>query len=265
MIDYHLHTTRCCHATGSLSDYLAEAEMKGLREVGFADHFPLGLLGFEPRAQVTMEPDELEQYIVDVEGLKSETKAPSVKLGVEVDYIPGTEEKLARLLEKYNFDYITGSIHFMGRWDFTHPVYAEDYNNCDLEFLYRKYFDLVKDLCKSGLFDIIGHLDVIKKFDYRPDIDLDPLRRETARLLKDTGVCFELNTAGRDAPVGDFYPDQKFIQACFSEGVSVTLGSDAHAPEQVGRYLTEAVSALKAAGYTELAVFDRRQRKSMPL
>ncbi len=265
MIDYHLHTSRCCHATGTPEEYLAEAELKNIREIGFADHFPLGLLGYSPRNQVTMNPDELEGYIRQVEKLKRSSNKVDIKLGIEIDYLPGTEEKLRKLLEQYSFDYIIGSIHFMEDWDFTHPVQADTYKERDLNRLYQTYFELVWDLCRCGLFDIIGHIDVIKKFGYRPTDDLDFLWLQTARILNRTDTCVELNTAGRDAPVGEFYPDRFFLEKCFAESVPVTMGSDAHGPHQVGRYFTEAVEMLKNAGYRELTVFEKRVRGTAPI
>ncbi|MDW7728582.1 MAG: histidinol-phosphatase HisJ family protein [Dethiobacteria bacterium] len=258
MIDYHLHTSRCCHAIGTLEEYLAEAMEKGLKEIGFADHFPLGLLDYTPRAPVTMNPGELEEYIDEVEALKSSTTAIKIKLGIEVDYLPGTEEKLEQLLKQYPFDFVIGSIHFMHDWDFTHPVYADTYKDRNIAELYRYYFDLVSKLCKSGLFDIIGHLDVIKKFGYRPENDLKSLWCEIAEVMKKSGICFELNTAGRDAPVGDFYPDRGLLEICRKKNIPVTLGSDAHSPDQVGRYFPEAVSLLQSVGYSELTVFNQR-------
>ncbi len=265
MVDYHLHTARCRHAEGALKDYLFEAEQKNLDEIGFADHFPLGLLDYTPRVQVTMDPEELEEYIEQVEELKHASSRVAVRVGIEIDYLPGTEKKLANLLKKSAFDYIIGSIHFMDGWDFTHPVYANDYAGRDIDALFHSYFELVWDACKSGLFDVIGHIDVIKKFGYQPSYDLEPLWAKTARLLKTTGTCLELNTAGRDAPVGEFYPDRRLLEMCFRENVPVTLGSDAHGPGQVGRYIMEAGELLKAVGYRELAVFERRKRKSVPL
>lgn len=265
MIDYHLHTARCCHATGTLEDYLAEAEAKQLQEIGFADHFPLELLNYTPRVQVTMHPGELEEYIRQVENLKDRANGLIVKVGIEVDYLPGTEEKLANLLSQYRFDYVIGSIHFMDDWDFTHPCYADDYKNQDILALYSRYFNLLRELCLSRLFDIVGHIDVIKKFGYRPDGDLEFFWNETAGILAKTETAFELNTAGRDAPVGEFYPDRRFLEICSREGVAVTTGSDAHCPEQVGRYFPEAIRLLFEAGYSELAVFDQRQKSSRPL
>jgi len=260
MIDYHLHTARCCHARGTLEEYVAEAENKQLKEIGFADHFPLGLLEFEPRKQVTMTPEELPVYMDQVTGLKELPTAVSIKLGIEIDYLPGTEKKVENLLSKYEFDYVIGSIHFMGDWDFTHPMYADDYQYKDMDDIYNRYYELVGMVCKSGLFDIIGHIDVVKKFGYRPEGNLETKRLGIARTLRETGTCLELNTAGRDAPVGEFYPDREFLAMCCSEGVDITLGSDAHAPDQVGRYFTEAVDLLKETGYRELTVFDSRKK-----
>jgi len=264
MIDYHLHTTRCCHATGTPAEYLEEAEKKGLVEIGFADHYPLGLLDFEPRNQVTMKPGELQEYMEQVKALQDQSRSVKVKLGIEVDYIPGTEGKLKKLLEESAFDYVIGSIHFLDDWDFTHPFYMEDYKNLDLEQLYRRYYELVGKVCQCGLFDIIGHIDVVKKFGYRPAGNLDAIRLETARLLRETDTCLELNTAGRDAPVGEFYPDREFLAMCCSEGVAITLGSDAHAPEQVGRYFPEALELLRKTGYRELTVFEGRVKSKQP-
>ncbi|MGM0688240.1 MAG: histidinol-phosphatase HisJ family protein [Bacillota bacterium] len=265
MVDYHLHTSRCCHAVGTMDEYLAEAELKKIREIGFADHFPLGLLDYNPRVQVTMNPGELDEYILQVENLKKLSNRVKIKLGIEIDYLPGTEDKLGKLLKEYSFDFVIGSIHFMDDWDFTHPVYADTYKDRDLNRLYETYFDLVWNLCHSGLIDIIGHIDVIKKFGYRPSVDLEPLWEQTARILKQTDTCMELNTAGRDAPVGEFYPEKLLIEKCFKEGVSVTLGSDAHGPQQVGRYFEEALQTLKEAGYRELTVFEKRIKSSLPL
>ncbi|MEW5785347.1 MAG: histidinol-phosphatase HisJ family protein [Bacillota bacterium] len=265
MIDYHIHTPLCRHAVGSMGEYLAEAGRKGLIEIGFADHFPLGLLEYIPRSQVTMDPDELAGYMEDVRQLALSSAKITVKLGVEVDYLPGKERKLRELLSCYPFDYIIGSIHFLDDWDFTHPFYARDYQNRDLKRLYRRYFALVEEACLSGLFDLIGHIDVIKKFGFSPDEDLEPYWSRTASVLKETGTCLELNTAGRDAPVGEFYPHRRLLELCLEQGVAVTIGSDAHTPEQVGRHFPEAETLLKEIGFGEIAVFTNRRRGALKM
>ncbi len=264
MIDYHLHTNRCCHAVGTPAEYLVTAEKYGLQEIGFADHFPLGLLDYTPRVQVTMLSGELDVYLEEIEKLKAASRKVRVKTGIEIDYLPGTEEKLDKLLAEYNFDYVIGSIHFLDGWDFTHPVYADTYRERDLDALYDTYFELVWSACRSGFFDIIGHIDMIKKFGYRPRGSIDHYLQETARVLAETKTSFELNTAGRDAPVGEFYPDRRLLEEALALGVTITTGSDAHGPEQVGRYFLEAEKLLREVGYRELASFTKRSKNLIP-
>lgn len=265
MIDYHVHTALCRHAEGAMEEYLAEAEQKGLREIGFADHYPLGALGYIPRTQVTMDPPELKNYMEAVRRLSSLSGKVAVKLGIEVDYLPGKEELVREQLSRYPFDFIIGSVHFMDGWDFTHPIYADLYQSKDISLLYRRYYQLVQQACASGLFDLIGHVDVIKKFGFRPPESLEPIWKETARALKDSNVGLELNTAGLDAPVGEFYPERRFLEICCAEGIPITLGSDAHAPHQVGRHFAYALEALKEAGCRDLSSFDGRRRSALTL
>ncbi|HHX87059.1 MAG TPA: histidinol-phosphatase HisJ family protein [Firmicutes bacterium] len=261
MIDYHIHTSLCGHASGTLSQYLVLAREKGLQEIGFADHFPLGLLGYAPRNKVTMEPEELAGYMAEVRQLNGRFPEVTVRLGVEVDFLPGKSSIIAKQLAGYSFDYVIGSVHFIEGWDFTHPDRAGEYEDKDLRELYDRYFNLVWEACRSGLFDIIGHVDVIKKFGYAlPEPEMEAYWVETARVLKQTGTCLELNTAGRDAPVKQFYPGYRGLEICFQEGVPITLGSDAHAPQQVGRYFTEALELLRRAGYQKLTGFSRRRQ-----
>lgn len=262
MIDYHLHTPLCRHALGSPEEYLAAARRQGLVEIGFADHYPLGLLGVEPESEVSMRPGELPGYISEIRALGAGEKEIAVKLGVEVDYLPGKEELLAGLLARDPFDFVIGSIHFMDDWDFTHPYHAGRYEEQPLEQIYSRYFELLWRACGSGLFDIIGHIDVVKKFGHRlPDEAMEPYWRETARVLQANELCFELNSSGKAAPAGEFYPGRRLLELCFQKKVPVTLGSDAHGPEQVGRSFDEALALLDEVGYRELAVFSQRRRR----
>ena len=266
MIDYHLHTSLCGHAEGDAAEYLAAARQKGLLEVGFSDHYPLGLLGIEPKSKVSMDPEELPGYIEEIRALGAAEKEIKVKLGAEMDYIPGKEKQTASLLEGAPFDFIIGSVHFIDDWDFTHPRHARLYETADLEQIYRRYFELIWQACASGLYDIIGHIDVIKKFGHRlSDEAMEPYWEKTARQLKKSGICYELNTSGKDVPAEEFYPARRLIELCFEQGVPVTLGSDAHGPGQVGRYFDEALALLRQVGYRELAIFSGRRRSFISL
>ncbi|HHU29740.1 MAG: histidinol-phosphatase HisJ family protein [Bacillota bacterium] len=264
IVDYHLHTSRCGHATGEMAEYLAAARKRGVEDVGFADHFPLELLGEAPKRGISMAAEELEGYFAEIKELQQTVDIP-VKIGAEVDYFPGREETAAKVLAGYDFDYLIGSVHYLDGWDFTHPGRRDLYAGKDIMELYRQYFAAICRLAESGLFDIVGHLDVIKKFGYFPPGDWTEIIDKTCRVLKETGICVEFNTSGWRAPVGEAYPGPAFLQKCRELGVPVTLGSDAHSVRDAGRGLDRAVRILRQLGFREIAVFSGRRRTMCPL
>ncbi|MCX7001322.1 MAG: histidinol-phosphatase, partial [Candidatus Sumerlaeota bacterium] len=126
-------------------------------------------------------------------------------------------------------------------------------------------FNLVKQLIQCGLFDIVGHLDLIKKFGYYPKNGWEDIQEDVAKALGESGMVVEVNTSGMDKPVREFYPGANFLCRLRKYGVPVTLGSDAHSPDEVGRYFDQAVALLKEIGYTEIMSFEKRERKPVPL
>ena len=151
-------------------------------------------------------------------------------------------------------------MHFLDGWGFDNPAEMEEYGRRDLDRVYEEYFALVQQAALSGLFDIIAHPDLIKKFAFRPARDLSPLYEETARAFQKAGVCAEVNSAGLRYPAGEIYPSFSFLKCLYKHNVPVTLGSDAHRPEQVGAGLPEALRLLREAGYQEIALFSARKK-----
>lgn len=261
MVDYHLHTKLCGHACGEMEEYLAAVARQGLTEVGFADHLPLYFLPPSERDPgLAMAAEDLPVYVEAVRKLEGDSPV-RVKLGIEADYVPGWENRLAALLASFPFDYILGSVHFIDGWGFDNPAEMEGYRRYDNKTLYRRYFTLVQQAALSGLFDIIAHPDLIKKFGFPPPDGLIPLYEETAAAFKKAGICMEINTAGLRAPAAEIYPSREFLHICCRHGVLVTLGSDAHRPADAGAGLPEAVALIKEAGYREVAVFKKRKRE----
>jgi histidinol-phosphatase (PHP family) len=264
-VDYHLHTRLCGHASGELEEYLEQAVRLGIREVGFSDHLPLYFL--PPGKTIpdyAMGEEELPLYVEMVQNCAR--KFPlRVSLGIEADYVPGCEKKLAALLSRYPFDYVIGSVHFLDGWGFDNPAEMEEYSRRDLDRVYEEYFALVQQAALSGLFDIIAHPDLIKKFGFQPGLDLSPLYEETARAFRRAGVCAEVNSAGLRYPAGEIYPSLGLLKCFFKHGVPVTLGSDAHCPEQVGAGLPEALRLLREAGYREVTLFSARKRRILEI
>lgn len=263
LVDYHVHTALCGHAVGELEDYVAVAAQKGLAELGFNDHAPV----FKARdPELTMGPEQLPEYVEQVRVLQMKHRRPRIKLGIEADFIPGYQEQLRKLLSQYEFDYIYGSVHIIGDWRFDDSrFYPEGYAERDTDEAYRQYFSLIRQSAESGLFDVLGHLDLIKKFDYWPRGEIDHLLEETVRAIAAADVCVEVNTSGLRRPCVEIYPGERILQLCRQHGVPVTMGSDAHSPGEVGLDFDKAVELLKKVGYTQVATFSGRERQMVEL
>jgi histidinol-phosphatase (PHP family) len=245
--DYHTHTARCGHAVGRSVEYVETARAKGLAAIGIADHLPLLP---EPDPELSMGVCELTDYVAEVQKLK--TGFPGyVLLGIEADYRPHTVSEVRTLLEQYPFDYTIGSVHHLGTWGFDDPRQIDQYAQRDIDDVWTEYFELVGDAAESGLFTILGHLDVVKKFGYRPtralNTELDRLVERIAR----AGVLVEINTAGLHRPVREAYPTPDILRRLCDAGVGITFGSDAHRPNEVGRDFDAAVELAQSAGYNE--------------
>jgi histidinol-phosphatase (PHP family) len=262
LVDYHMHTARCGHAVGELEEYAARALQLGLREIGFSDHLPL--LHMED-ASLSMALDELPLYVGEVHGLRARFPALPIRLGIEVDYLPETAPRLPALLDAYPFDYVLGSLHFVDGWAFDDPRNLDDYEGRDLLALWERYFDLLGEAAESGLFDVLAHPDLIKKFGFRPEEDVSHLHERCLDRIAACGVAVEVSTAGLRRPAREIYPDEGFLRECRERDIAVTLGSDAHRPSEVGQDFEQALALLRLVGYEEIAIFNERARDHLRL
>jgi histidinol-phosphatase (PHP family) len=257
MIDYHTHTSLCGHASGKMEDYVKEALRCGFDEVGFSDHLPMQG-GKENNLSMTFE--ELPDYVGEVERLRWSFPNISIKLGIEADYVPGNEPSLREILARYKFDYIIGSVHSIGAWTFDHPDERDRWNSTDVDNVYANYFDLLRQSARSGLFDIIGHSDLVKKFGHRCKRDLSKELNETAQVFAKHDVAVEINTSGLRKPVGEMYPSKEILTVYQKYNIPIVFGSDAHAPEEVGKDFDKAVLVARQCGYKGYVTFERRDR-----
>jgi histidinol-phosphatase (PHP family) len=236
---------------------------KGLDEVGIADHMPL--LYFED-PDLAMAPAELPVYVERVLELKERySDRIVVRLGVEADYHSETQDDRARMLEQYPWDYVIGSVHILNGWVFDDPRRLEGYEGLDIDRFFIDYLAEVRDMMATGLYNTVGHADLAKKFNVRASIDLEPHYREVLAAVKEAGACYEVNTAGLRWPAAEMYPEPAFVRLAASMGVPVTLGSDAHTPDDVARDFDKAVALLRDAGYSEMATFDGGKMRLVPL
>jgi histidinol-phosphatase (PHP family) len=206
-----------------------------------------------------MNPVNISPYIRHIETLRNSIKNIIIKTGLEVDFFAGKEEEIRSFLSSLSLDYIIGSVHYLG--EKTVDVGPEFYEGKNIDRLFESYLNSVSAAVASGLFDIIGHCDLIRIYGYKPSSDQEPLYRKLAITMKKHNVAFELNTNGRNRPLADFYPDRKFLHIFREENVPVCVNSDAHMPSRVGQYFDEAYELLRYIGFTEMAVFDKRVRR----
>jgi len=255
--DYHIHTT-FSDGKAAPEDYILNALAAGISEIGFSEHLSL----FKDEQTWCMDPDNVGNYIEYIQNLKRNTNNILILTGLEIDFIPGKEKEIGRFLDDLKLDYRIGSVHYLG--EKTVDVGPEFYEGKNLDALYETYFEYVIGAVSSRLYDIIGHCDLIRIYGYKPSFDPEPLYRKLARAMKKHDVTFELNTNGRNRPLGDFYPDRRFLHIFREENVPVCVNSDAHFPARVGQYFDEAYELLKSAGYNEMAVFNNRKRNMKP-
>lgn len=255
MIDCHVHTRLCRHASGTPLEYVAAAEAVGVEVLAFTDHLPL-LDGSE--TGYAMRWRELPDYVADVEQLRRRAASPEVLLGIEADWTPGGEAMLREALARHPFDVVLGSVHFIDGWAFDDPDLVSRYEEWDIDGLWMRYFNELADVARSGLFDAIAHPDLIKKFRFLPSFDPSALYEAAARACAEAGVAIEVNTAGLRKPCAELYPSQRFLEICRAHGVRCSVGSDAHSPEEVGYGWDAAREALLAAGYDSVVFFRQR-------
>ncbi|MBK7711266.1 MAG: histidinol-phosphatase [Bacteroidales bacterium] len=239
-------------------DYIAPALEAGLREIGFSEHLTL----FKDLEAWNMNPANIHTYIDHLDFVRKGTNKIKIRTGLEVDYIEGKEKEINDFLADLPLDNVIGSVHYFG--EKTVDFGPEFYEGKNIDKLFESYFDSVCRAVASGLFDIIGHCDLIRIYGYKPTLDLEPYYRKLAKTMKKHNVAFEVNTNGRNRPLADFYPDRRFLNVFHEENVPVCVNSDAHMPARVGQYFEEAYDLLRYMGFTEMAVFDKRVRKMVP-
>jgi histidinol-phosphatase (PHP family) len=258
-----MHTPLCRHAVGEPAQYAARAVQVGLTEIGFSDHSPMSRDDFD---NWRMRLDQLEDYVGNVRRLQTECPRLAIRLALEVDYLPGQEAWVRELAQRHPWDYFIGSVHYVtDTWDVDNPAKKSEWHQRDPWTVWTAYFERLTRAAASGLFDIIGHADLPKKFGYYPERDCTDLFRRFLDAAQAHDVAIELNTAGLRKECHEIYPSPPFLQLACQYGVPITFGSDAHAPEEVGANFTEAVQLARSAGYTHCCRFVQRRRESLPL
>ena len=261
--DYHTHTPLCRHAAGDPQAYVDAAVRAGVTEYGISDHAPMLP---EPFDDWRMLDEEMPAYCHWIERARAHAAGRlAVRAGLECDWLPGCEPWIGQLASRYEWDYLIGSVHYLrdaalGAWDFDNPKWLGRWAAEDVENVWAKYWMAYVAMAESGLFDILGHPDLVKKFGHHPAGDLDRFYEPVIDAVAASGCVIELNTAGWQKPCAECYPAPRFLELACSAGIPLVISSDAHAPDQVGRDFAQAITVARLAGYAETVLFNKRQR-----
>src|SRR5208282_1030560 len=259
--DYHMHTPLCRHATGEPGEYAARAVALGLTEIGFSDHAPMPQDDFD---DWRMRASQLDEYVAKVRQTQKDFPQFTIRLALEVDYLPGYEDWIRGLAARHPWDYFIGSVHYVSDdWAIDDPQKLSEWKHRNADEVWAVYFERLTKAAESGFFEIIGHAYLPKKFGHRPSHDFTPLYETFLNAAKKHNCAIELNTAGLRKDCREIYPSREILRLAFQKGVPITFGSDAHAPGEVGMNFAEAVQLAREAGYTECCRFAQRKRESV--
>lgn len=279
LTDYHLHlrpdepemTAERHFTAANVERYRTAADERGIAELGVSEH----VYRFREALDVWQHPfwrvqarDDLDEYC---EFVREQT---DLRLGIEADFVPGGEDRMANLLQARDFDYVVGSVHFIREG----AVDMEDYSVWDgargPEEIWRGYFQTLGEAARSGLFDVLAHPDLVKVWSpvhstHRerplPEGDLRRYYELAMDGIAESGIAVEVSTAGLRKPAGEIYPAPAFLEMCLQAGAPVALSSDAHRAEEVGADYAQALKLLAELGVGELCVFERRERRLEPI
>ena len=273
LTDYHVHLrpdedgteAERYFTSANAERYRETAAERGIDELGVAEH----LHRFVQALDVWTHPfwrrwahDDLDYYCQFVR------EQTDLRLGIEADFVPGREDRMANLLDERDWDYVVGSIHFLGDQALDMRGEFDIWRSGDPDKVWARYFGTLGEAARSGLFDVLAHPDLVKVWGSgspAPEGDLRRFYELALDGIAESGVAIEVSTAGLRKPAGEIYPARGFLELCLEAGSPVALSSDAHVPEQLGHEYERAVDWLRDAGARELAVFERRERRLEPL
>lgn len=279
-----------CYSEEWLDLYLEQAKQLGLREVGIVDHlyrFQETRAYFERFMRLDdseigkiqrywldrVMTENMDAFVTTIQQAKEKWRQHGItlRLGIEADYFVGGEEELTALLAGYPWDYVIGSVHFVDGWGFDNPqtqYLFEQMDQPSLQQNYERFFKVVEKMILSNMFDFVAHLDNFKVFNYQVEdrAFLEVWYKRIAKALTSTETATEIN-AGLyyRYPVQEMCPGPRFLQTLLEHGVAFTVSSDAHFPDDLGKYTFANTELLKGYGVQAIASFEQRVKKMMTL
>lgn len=232
---------------------------------GLADHYYLDDSGSEKAPEWALQYDKLGTYFQQLKFLKSRPEPMEVLGGMEFDWLEDAE-RLRPMAEDPRLDFTIGSVHY---------IRGETFDSCktywtaltpeERDDAIAWYWCAVKHMAESGLFQIAGHIDLVKKFDIYPTSDMTDLITEALDAIKAANMIVELNTSGWIKDCKSCYPSEDILRACYVREIPVMVGSDSHRACFVASNFSRGVDLLKRVGYRRLTYVKQRQHIHYPI
>ena len=277
MIDCHIHLQphgqKPPMTRERIDEYVAVARERGIERIAITEHlfrfeeaFQLlyGWWDEDPKAPLAVLAEtywkdhvsgSIAGYVRTIEAAKS--AGVPVLLGLEMDWIHGREDALAKFLAPYDWDIVLGSVHYIGAWGFDDRTFIDEWANRDVVQVWADYGALVKEAAESGLVDVLAHPDLPKIFGHRPP-DETPLHDALLAGASVHGTALELNSNGIRR-CDEAYPTLPLLERARAQGLPITLASDAHTPDRVGENFAQLTEWARRAGYDEAVSYVERQ------
>lgn len=250
-----------------MREYVLTALDNGVTEIAFTDHVPLYFLpGDDPNPGLAMTRAELPGYVTEVEALRAEFAGRiDVLLGIEADYAEGFEEDLRRLLEPYPWDLVLGSVHRVAGGWIDAPGSGKRHETEGSALLWTEYYRLIARACGTGLFDVMSHFDLPKKFGHHRPVAATAAEEAAVAAAAHAGVAIEVSSAGLRKAVAEIYPGPALLGKLVNAGVPVVFSSDSHAPAEAGWGLEKTLASAREAGATHQLSYRRRTASRHPI
>jgi len=251
LIDYHLHVVAHGDRPMTVENILAYCEVakeRGILQMGITEH---------------------DRYLeaIDLAAFQEAREKTDIglRLGIEIDFVPGKEERMEHDSTALPYDYVIGSVHRVEGEEVDRATDQRIYERYETYDLYEAYYANVRKAALSRRFDVLGHPDLIKIFCRFPDRDITEMLEETADAVAESGIVVDVNSAGLRKPIGEIYPSRKLLEMFYRRGVPILLSSDAHAPGEVGAGYEQSIPLVSDVGYREVVTFSNHERRVLPL
>ena len=279
-IDYHMHLEYGDYDETWVQGFFDAAESRKLDEIGFGEHThtfpdfeqlyyddlivdasPTGV--FQRKwLQTNKFKHSIQDYFDFAHRLQ---KRHAVKIGVEVCNFRD-QAAVKKILDAWDFDYRIASVHFLFGWAYDTKALLDEWNRRDLQKIWAEYTAEVERLAASGLYDVLGHPFNIRLFKFFPTFDVTEYLERVAVALKNADMAIDVNTGTMYRyPVAEISPYADFMKVAAAHDLPIIITSDAHNPEDCGKFHDEAVEYVRAFGYDKVLRFDKRQREFVAL